>query len=85
MKSVSNKSRGRPKLPMLWTRIIDIDDTVDGLVETFPIDVDLENLTNFKLPKATKSKKEWEPLFYTNYFTDENQVSSMDPYKLSEK
>ena len=85
MKSVSNKSRGRPKLPVLWTRIIDINDPVDDLVETYPIELDIENLTNIKPPKVTKSKKEWEPLFYTNYFTDENQVSNMDPYKLPDR
>ena len=29
MKSVSTKSRGRPKLPILWTRIVDLDDPVE--------------------------------------------------------
>ena len=44
MKSVSTKSRGRPKLPILWTRIVDIDESVDELVETFPIDADIDTL-----------------------------------------
>ena len=85
MKSISTKSRGRPKLPILWTRVIDIEIPVVDLVETFSIDEDIENLANMKAPKPTKGKKEWEPLFYTNYFTEENQVSDMEAYRLPEK
>ena len=54
MKSISTKSRGRPKLPILWTRVIDIEIPVVDLVETFSIYEDIEYLANMKAPKLTK-------------------------------
>ena len=72
MKSVSTKSRGRKKLPILWTRIVDIDESVEDLVDTFSIDVDISTLDDIKATKATKSKKQWEPLFYSKHFWEQN-------------
>ena len=56
MKSISTKSRGRPRLPILWTRIVDPDESVDDLLDTYPINDDMQTLDDIKPPKATKRK-----------------------------
>ena len=44
MKSAPSSKRGRPKIPLKWSRIIDVD-SVDGIkYKAFEIDEDLKSL-----------------------------------------
>ena len=44
MKSVSSRSRGRPKIPLKWSRVIDFEFIHEYEAEAFDIDVDLQEL-----------------------------------------
>ena len=63
----SVRSRGRPRIPEKWSRIISINrDSLDSL-RTFPLSTDLL-LASGTRASLRKSKEKWAPVFLPIHF-----------------
>ena len=63
--SEGRSSRGRPRIPECWTRVISLSHDNLEKVKIYPISTDL--LINPNLPTGTtpKKSKAWKPYFYS--------------------
>ena len=65
MQSQSSRSRGRPRQPQCWTRIIDFDHIDDYRIKSFEIEEDLEDDGPEPAPRGRGRRKDWAPLFFS--------------------
>ena len=63
MKSVRSSVRGRPKIPIQWSRIISFDDIDEGNQRSFEMDKDFKEMNNNPLAPKRSTLKEFELLF----------------------
>ena len=74
MKSAPSSKRGRPKIPLKWSRIIDVD-SVDGIkYKAFEIDEDLKSLEQELRQQSRRQKKEWKPLFHPKHWWKDHEL-----------
>ena len=77
MKSAPSSKRGRPKIPLKWSRIIDID-SVDGIkYKAFEIDEDLKSLEQELRQQSRRQKKEWKPLFHPKHWWKDHELHDL--------
>ena len=73
MKSGTSSKRGRPKIPLKWSRIIDVDAADGARLMGFNIDEDFESLEEELKQQTRRQKKEWTPLFHPKDWWRDNQ------------
>ena len=84
MESLSVKSRGRPRIPEQWTRVLSLDrDNLENL-KTFQLAQDLLMADGVPKPKG-KVKEEWRPYFLAVQFLKENPRPTAEDFKLSDE
>ena len=71
--SKSSSKRGRPKIPIKWSRIIDADEDDGRRHKAFDIDEDFESLGEELKQQTKRQKKEWKPLFHPKRWWQDNQ------------
>jgi len=77
MTSASSGKRGRPRIPLKWSRIIDVD-SVDGIKpKAFDIDDDFKSLGEELKQQKRRQKKEWQPLFHPKHWWKDNELHDL--------
>ena len=61
MKSATSSKRGRPKIPLMWSRIIDTDADEKIKYLGFDIDEDFKGLEEELKQQTKRKRKEWKP------------------------
>ena len=80
------KTRGRPKVPEEWTRVISFeDDDLDELrVYELKLDLLLGNAMS-KIETRGKASKAWKPLFWPDDFAKEHKNMKLEDFALQEE
>jgi predicted transcriptional regulator len=84
MKSVSSGKRGRPRLPNMWSRVINVDAVSSNLIVPYPIAHDIEEAVAFKTQLQSKRPKAWKPLFYSKEFLADHSTFELEDFKISD-
>ena len=63
MKSAQSSRRGRPKIPIQWSRVISFEDIQQYKTSAHEMDQDFKDLNENPLKPQRSNKKEWEILF----------------------
>ena len=85
MESRSISSRGAKKIPNQWTRIIAMHDDHDKEMPTYSIAVDLQLAGLDNLVASAGSRKNWEPLFFTNNFLAGLGELKLEDFRLKDR
>ena len=92
MNSKSTNKSGRRAIPLLWSRVISLDQVQDGAARIFdeasmghPVDEDLEYEPEISVPKAKRRAKQWAPLFLPKHFWQDHLFTKLEQNELSKK
>ena len=79
------RSRGRPRIPLRWTRMISINGDDLTKVRCFDLATDLllDNAMD-KAPMRRRGEIEWQPLFWPKQFVQQGHDHTLEGNKLSE-
>jgi len=77
MKSVKSSKRGRPRIPLKWSRIIDVDEINHKRHKGFEIDEDFKSLEQELRQQSRRQKKEWKPLFHPKHWWGDHELHDL--------
>ena len=83
--SIVSKGRGRPKIPLKWSRVISLSDDNLTNLKVFELAPDL--LIGGAMSKSnTRNRKEkkWKPIFWPDEYITEGHNMTLEGNKLSE-
>ena len=76
-------TRGRRKLPELWTRVISVHHDDLNTIKLVALADDLKLAKGFPSSIMGNVTGQWKPLFHPRKFTEENPLMSLDRFRLS--
>ena len=83
--SAATSTRGRPKLPTYWSRVIHVTPTAVDAKMDFPLVTDIELQGSLRSMNQVESNTKWELLFYPKEFAQTHVIESLDDWKLSDE
>jgi len=81
----SQQSRGRPRIPEKWTRVINTSVTEVGAVRTFQLASDLLVAAGLSKNKPAKRGQAWAPEFCPKQFVKDNPRIKVVDYEATEE
>ena len=76
-------TRGRRKLPELWTRVISVHHDDLNAIKPVALADDLKLAKGFPSSIMGNVTGQWKPLFHPRKFAEENPLMSLDRFRLS--
>ena len=76
-------TRGRRKLPELWTRVISVDHAALTAIKPVALAADLKLAKGFPSSIMGNITGQWRPLFHPRKFAEENPLLSLARVRLS--
>ena len=85
IESQSQASRGRPRIPEKWTRVMNVDSANLANIKTHAIASDL--LLSSGVPKDSSKKKQpaWAPIFYPKDYVKEHKNIKAQDHELGQE
>jgi hypothetical protein len=78
------KKRGRPRIPIQWSRVMVVEPGERVKMEIRRIDFDLDLADALSRPDAGRSAKNWEPFFHPKVFALEHDIEELKEWRLPE-
>lgn len=79
------KKRGRKALPFAWSKVIRIDSNTSNQVQESWIKRDQILQSRAREDKKRLTMLEWQPLFMPEMFAANNEILSLDQYRLNDE
>ena len=77
---VSGARRGRPKLPLTWTRVLHITPELDSSASAHEIFVDTVLQQQFRQQNERLTMSSWELDFFPKQFAAEHLIDNLESY-----
>jgi hypothetical protein len=84
LESTAPKKRGRPKIPLQWSRVMHVKQGEEVKLETRRIDFELDLAKNLSRPDPDRRESDWELLFYPKQFALEHDIEETEGWVLPE-
>jgi len=85
MKSSNKSKRGRKPLPLMWSRVLDLNQAEAPPANEYGIEVDTEHMMDNMIPAPNRGKKQWRPLFHPKDWWRENENRDLGQNQLSRR
>jgi hypothetical protein len=72
------KKRGRPKIPIQWSRVMVVEPGESVKMEIRRLDFDIALAESLSRPGAGSREKNWEPLFHPKVFALEHDIEELE-------
>ncbi len=81
----SLKSRGRPKIPEQWTKVISLNDSKQQPINTYEIATDLMMIPQREGVPLGRTETPWDPLFFPKDYCKSQPNEGLEECRLTEK
>lgn len=81
----SLRSRGRPRIPEKWTRVINADTADIDAVRTYQLAPELLMAAGMPKEQLMIGKDTWAPKFFPKQFVKEHQAIKVEDYALAQE
>ena len=83
--TVSQQSRGRPRIPEKWTRVINVNTADVGRIKTYVLASDLLVAQALPTQSRVSGANGWEPIFFPKQFVKNHSKLIIKDYQLSDE
>ena len=80
--SQSQQSRGRPRIPERWSRVVNVDSTMVYAMKVFQLSSDLLVAQGLQLHTQSQSKVKWVPAFCPKLFVTNRESIGLADYEM---
>ena len=85
MKSASTSQRGKKALPLVWSRLIDIQNPAPPVVQSFSIDDDIADAFENAYYPPKRTRKKWQAIYHPKTYWKALDFKDIDDNKLGVK
>jgi hypothetical protein len=78
------KKRGRPRIPIQWSRVMVVEPGEGVKMETRRLDFDLSLADALSRPDPGRRESDWEPFFHPKVFALEHDIEELEAWRLPE-
>ena len=83
VESLPSRSRGRPSIPDQWSQVLSLDGGNEIRIKTYLISTDKLLVQGIPPVPPTRREKQWQPLFFSKTFVEENPDITLDRFRFS--
>jgi hypothetical protein len=80
-----SKTRGRPRIPWRWTRVINVDTMTGEQARIWPTATDILVAEGLPAVPPRRREPEWQPIFWPKAFEKEHHDLTLENYRIGEK
>jgi hypothetical protein len=85
VESLPSQGRGRRRIPDQWSQVLSLDGVKEPRIKSYLVSTDLLYARGIPATPPTRREKNWEPLFFSKTFIQNNPDITLEKFKVPEK